>query len=552
MHGLMMDRPLLISSIIDYAADTYPHREVVSKRVEGDLHRYTYPQMRERIVQLSHGLRRKLGIKPDDRLGTIAWNGYRHMELYYGISGLGAICHTMNPRLHPEQVIYIVNHAADRYVFVDLTFLPLMEALIDHFPKLEGVVVMTDQAHMPAESKIRETAGKQLLCYEDLLSGEDTDIVWPEFDERQAAGLCYTSGTTGNPKGVLYSHRSNLLHAFSILAQGSLKLGQDHQVLPVVPLFHVNAWGLPYMGPLSGTTIVFPGAGMDGASLFDLMASEKVTSAWGVPTVWLGLLAEFAQRNAAPESLEEVIIGGSAPARSMVEAFEIKWNIKVTHGWGMTEMSPVGTLGNLPSHYEEKPVDERIDYIVRQGRRMFGVEMKLVDDEGRRQPHDGKSRGELLVRGPAVTSGYYEDPEANKAAFDDEGWFRTGDVATISSDGYLDIVDRAKDIIKSGGEWISSIDLENAAMGHPEVLEAAVIGLPHPKWDERPLLVVVPMEGQSPDKDSLLAHLSDKVAKWWLPDDIVFVEELPHSATGKLQKVKLRAQFENHKLPAGE
>ncbi len=551
MRGLMMDRPLLISSIIDYAAESYPHREVVSKRVEGDLHRYSYPQMRARIVQLAHGLEKKLGVRLDDRIGTIAWNGYRHMELYYAISGIGAICHTMNPRLHREQVTYIVNHAADRFLFIDLTFLPLVEALIEQFPKLEGVVVMTNRAHMPAESRIRDGAGKQLLCYEEILAGEATDRVWPEFDERQAAGLCYTSGTTGNPKGVLYSHRSNLLHAFSILSQGSLKLGQTSQVLPVVPLFHVNAWGLPYTGPLSGTNIVFPGPALDGASLFDLMVQEKVTSAWGVPTVWLGLLAEFDKRQQAPDCLQEVIIGGSAPARAMVEAFELTWKIDVTHGWGMTEMSPVGTLGNLPSHYAGKPVNERIDYKIRQGRRMFGVEMKLVDETGQRQPHDGKSQGELLVRGAAVTSGYYNDPAANAVAFDDEGWFRTGDMATISQDGYLDIVDRAKDIIKSGGEWISSIDLENAAMGHPDVQEAAVIGLPHPKWDERPLLVIVPKAGQTPDPQSIQDYLAAKVAKWWLPDDIVFVADMPHSATGKLQKVKLREQFKDHRLPSG-
>ena len=403
---------------------------------------------------------------------------------------------------------------------------------------------MTDRSRMP-DSRL-----PGLLCYEELLAGQSPSIDWPTFDENTAAGLCYTSGTTGNPKGVLYSHRSNVLHALSVaLSARDVRLSQDDQVLPVVPLFHVNAWGLPYVAPLTGTTLIFPGPGLDGASLFDLMESERVTAAWGVPTVWLGLLAEMDRRDAKPKDLEAVLVGGSAAPRPMIDAFERRWGLDVVHGWGMTEMSPIGTLGVLRSDQAAWPLERRLALKERQGRRMFQVEMKIVDGAGLSLPHDGVARGELLVRGPFITSGYFGSEDAGEEGFDEQGWFRTGDVATIDADGYLSIVDRIKDIIKSGGEWISSIDVENAAIGHPAVLEAAVIGLPHPKWSERPLLVVVRHDGIEVSKEEIIDYLRDKMAKWWLPDDIVFVDSLPHSATGKLQKAKLRELFKDHVLP---
>ncbi len=546
MRGLMMDRPLLVSSLIDYGAEIHGDAMVVSRRVEGDTHRYGYADARARIVQLAHALR-TLGVREGDRVATMAWNGHRHFEVYYAASGIGAVCHTVNPRLFPEQLVYIVNHAEDRLLFVDLTFLPLIESLIDRMPSLEHVVIMTDATHRP------ETTLPGARCYEDLIQGQPTAIDWPDLDENAAAGLCYTSGTTGHPKGVLYSNRSSVLHALSVaLVADSVRLTRNDRVLPVVPLFHVNAWGLPYIAPILGTSLVFPGPHLDGESLFELMEDEQVTAGWGVPTVWLGLLAAMQKRGRKPAQLRSLLIGGSAVPRAMIEAFEDRWQIAVTHGWGMTEMSPVGTLGILSPDQAAQPREQRMARKVKQGRRMFLVDMKIVDPAGKRLPHDGVARGELLVRGPAITAGYYKDAAANRAAFDDEGWFRTGDIATIDADGFLLIVDRAKDIIKSGGEWISSIDVENAAMGHPAVAEAAVIGLPHPKWVERPLLVVVPKAGAEATKADILQFLAAKMAKWWLPDDVVFVEALPHSATGKLQKSRLREQFKDYVLPAAQ
>jgi len=542
MRGLMMDMPLSISGLIEYAADLHGTRTITSKRLEGDLHRYTYREARDRIAQLAHALQ-ALGIGECDRVATIAWNGYRHFELYYAVPSIGAVYHTINPRLHPDQLIYIVNHAENRYLFVDLTFVPLVEALIDHLPTLEGVVIMTDRAHMP------ETKLANVLCYEELFEGQPTEIEWPVFDENQAAGLCYTSGTTGNPKGVLYSHRSNVLHALATCMTVSSALGEDNILLPVVPLFHANAWVLPYVAPITGTDLVMPGAALDGASVFDMMDEEGVTVAFGVPTVWLWLLAEMEKRGAKPGKLSMIGVGGSAAPRPMIETFEKKYGIEVVHGWGMTEMSPIGTLGHLSAEMNELPFDERIDIKARQGRRMWGVEMKIVDEEGKRLPHDGKASGELLVRGPCVTSGYYNDEAATAAAFDDEGWFRTGDIAAIDGQGFLFVVDRTKDIIKSGGEWISSIDLENAAVGHPDVALAAVIGLPHPEWGERPLLILVAREGAEVKGEEVCTYLADKVAKWWLPDDVVFLDELPLTATGKVRKATLREQFKDYVLP---
>lgn len=542
MRGLMMDRPLQVSALLDYAAEVHGAGAVVSRTVEGGIHRYSYREARGRVAQLAHALGER-GIGRGDRVATLAWNGYRHFEIYYAASGIGAVCHTINPRLFPDQVVYIVNHAADRVLFVDLTFLPLVESLVGRMPSVETVVVMTGSEHLP------RTALPEVLCYEALIRDRPAAIDWPELDENAAASLCYTSGTTGNPKGVLYSHRSTVLHALSVgLNAASVRLTHADRVLPVVPLFHVNAWGLPYVAPVTGAALVFPGPKLDGASLFDLMDAERVTASWGVPTVWLGLLAEMRRRNAKPAALASILVGGSAVPRAMIEEFE-GWQIEAIHGWGMTEMSPVGSLGILRKDQEGKTPEERMARKLKQGRRMFMVDMKIVGPDGKPLPKDGIASGELLVRGPAVTGGYYENDAASRAAFDGEGWFRTGDIASIDPDGFILIVDRIKDIIKSGGEWISSIDLENAAMGHPAVAEAAVIALPHPKWGERPLLIVVPAVGADAGKDDIIAFLATKIAKWSLPDDVVFAESLPHTATGKLQKSTLREQFAGYVLP---
>ena len=545
MQGLMMESPLLISAVIDYAAAVHGEATIVSRTVEGAIHRYDYRAAHRRIQQLAHALQ-ELGIQHGDRVATLAWNGYRHFELYYGISGIGAVCHTINPRLFPEQIVYIVNHAEDRTICVDLSFVPLLEKIAERLPRVESYIILTDRDHMP------DTSLPNALCYEELLANQPERFDWPSFDERTACSLCYTSGTTGNPKGVLYSHRSSILHSYTVLATGDRSLGPDTVMLPVVPLFHVNAWGLPYALPMVGGRFVFPGPKLDGASLYDLIESESVTDAWGVPTVWLGLLQEIKQRKARFSTLRSMIIGGSAAPRSMIETLENDYGVNVIHGWGMTEMSPVGTTSILTPKMRQLPKEQQHDIKVKQGRALFGVEMKIVDAQGQRLPHDGKAFGELLVRGPTITSAYYNDPQANENAFDAEGWFRTGDVATIDEHGFLQIVDRTKDVIKSGGEWISSIELENAAMGHPGVAEAAVIGLPHPKWDERPLLLVMRTAPEAVTAEELREYLNTKVAKWWLPDAIEFVEELPHTATGKLLKTELRKRYQDYRLPTVE
>jgi len=548
LRGLMMDRPLLVSGIIDYAAEIRSDTEVVSARVEGDLHRYTYAEARRRIAQLAHWLR-EYGITPGDRVATLAWNGYRHFELYYAVAGIGAVCHTINPRLFPDQIAYIVNHAEDRLLFLDTTFAPLVEKLSDRLPPNLRTVVMADRKDMPA------TGLADALCYEELLAGRPQTIEWPDLDENAACGLCYTSGTTGNPKGVLYSHRSTLLHTLGVLVAGDgIGLRPGQSILPVVPLFHVNAWGLPYLMPLTGTKAVFPGPRLDGASLFALMDQEKVTAAWGVPTVWLGLAAEMRKQGRAPAGLEIVLTGGSAAPGPLIRELESSYGLDVVHGWGMTEMSPVGSLTLLNERMRRQTRAERLPYKNSQGRRLFGCELKIVDADGNRLPHDGEAFGELLVRGGAVMSAYFnDDGSGGGASHDADGWLRTGDVARIDPDGFLFIVDRTKDVIKSGGEWISSIELENAAMGHPAMQECAVIAAPHPKWAERPLLIAVLKPGQTATADQIREFLADKVAKWWLPDDVVFVEELPHTATGKLSKLTLRQQFRDHALPtAGE
>ncbi len=540
MHGLMMHRPLNIAGILSYGAQSHPQGELVSARVEGDVHRATYAGTARRAARLAHALR-AMGIEQGDRVATLAWNGHRHFELYYAISGLGAVCHTINPRLSAEQMLYILRHAGDRALFLDATFAPLVAGLRDHMPEGLRLVVMTDREHMPD--------GLHAECYEELLAAQPDAIDWPELDEDAAAGLCYTSGTTGRPKGALYSHRSTVLHAMLVAISLSDSLRPGRKILPVVPLFHVNAWGIPYAAPLAGCSLVFPGPRLDGASLWELMEAEEVYSAWGVPTVWLGLLGEIRRRGRPPRGLGDVVIGGSAAPRAMIEAFEDA-GVNVCHAWGMTEMSPIGTQGNLPRHLEHLPRDERMRLKGKQGRRVFGVDLKIVGEDGTPQPHDGKATGELYVRGNTVISAYYDDEEATRGAFDAEGWFATGDIATIDPDGFLTLTDRAKDLIKSGGEWISSIDLENVVMSHPCVANCAVIAVPHPKWDERPLLVVVPAESEpAPEPAELLELLGGHFAKWQLPDDVVYLDALPMTATGKVSKLTLRERFADHVLP---
>ena len=541
MLGQMMHRPLSIIEILRFSAQNHPKAEIVSVRTEGDTHKYTYPDAFKRVAQLASGLK-KIGVQPSDRIATLAWNGYRHFELYYAAAGLGAICHTINPRLSAEQMTYIITHAEDKVVFLDVTFVPLVEALKEKFPVDMKYILMTDRAHMP-ESKI------DFFCYEELLEDEPTDFDWAELPEDTAAGLCYTSGTTGNPKGALYSHRSTVLHALTLAVSLAKTVHEGAKVLPVVPLFHVNAWGLPYACPLAGASLIFPGPALDGKSIFELMDCQKVSSAWGVPTVWLGLQNEIAARGRNPTGFTSVIIGGSAVPRSMIEVFE-KSGVMVCHAWGMTEMSPIGTHGILSKYQEDKMTQtEKLDLKVCQGRRTFGVDLKIVDESGSIQPNDGQSSGELYVRGNAVINGYFRNEDATKAVMDNEGWFGTGDVASIDSDGFLTIQDRAKDLIKSGGEWISSIDLENIVMAHPDVANCAVIAIAHPKWDERPLLVIVPNGDTLVTKDQVDEMLLVHVAKWQLPDAIEFVEELPLTATGKVSKLTLRKKFKDYKLP---
>ncbi|HKX11273.1 MAG TPA: 3-(methylthio)propionyl-CoA ligase [Stellaceae bacterium] len=542
MRGLMMDGPLLIQTLLDHAAQYHADTEIVSRTNEGPIHRYTYAEAERRSKRLANALRR-LGIKLGDRVGTLAWNGYRHYELYFGVSGIGAICHTINPRLFHDQLNYIVNHAEDALIFFDLSFAPLIEKLAPGWKPVKHFVAMTDRAHMPS------IGVKNLLCYEELIAAETPELTWADFEESTASSLCYTSGTTGNPKGALYSHRSTVLHSFACCSANNTAFAMWDSVCPIVPMFHANAWGVPYSCTMAGSKLVFPGPNLDGASLQALFESEKVSLMLGVPTVWLGLLKYLEESGKRIDSVNRVLIGGSAAPPAMIKTFEEKYGVTAFQGWGMTELSPVGTLGTLKTKFQHLPKEVQLARKAMQGRPLFGVEMKLVDADGKIQPHDGQARGELFVRGPWVVGGYYKDEKASRGAVDAEGWFGTGDVATIDPDGYLQLVDRSKDVIKSGGEWISSIDIENAAIAHPDVAEAAVIGVPHPKWAERPLLIVVPKEGRAPTREAMLAFLKDKVAKWALPDDVVLLKELPHTATGKILKTKLREIFAGHRLP---
>ena len=543
MLGRMMDIPLLISSLIMHADRHHGDTEIVTRTVEGPIHRYTYRDAHLRSRQLAGALE-KLGVKHGDRIGTLAWNTHRHFEIYYAVSGMGAVCHTIHPRLFPEQITYIANHAEDTYLFVDLTFVPLVEKLRSSLKSIKGVVIMTDKAHMPDSIP-------DAICYEDLVASHSGDYVWPVFDERTASSLCYTSGTTGNPKGVLFQHRSTVLHSYAECMPDVVNLSATDTLMPVVPMFHANAWGLPYACAMTGSKIVFPGAGMDGQSLFDLMEQEKVTISAGVPTIWLGLLTHVKQNKTRFSSLKRTLIGGSACPPAMIRAFREDYDVQVLHAWGMTELSPLGTVCTFKSKHESLDSEQKLTLQNKQGRTVFGIDMKIVDADGNDLPWDGKAFGDLMSRGPWVVSEYFRGEGGDPLQRDDQGleWFPTGDVATIDPDGYMQITDRSKDVIKTGGEWISSIDLENTAVAHPAVAEAAVISVAHPKWDERPLLVVVKKQGEQVSRDELLEFYQGKVAKWWIPDDVVFVDELPHTATGKLLKTKLREDFKDYKLP---
>jgi fatty-acyl-CoA synthase len=537
MLGLMQQRPLLISSLLEHAELNHGETEIVSCPVEGGEHRYTYADWAKRSRKLAKVLK-KLGVREGDRIGTLAWNTWRHFELFYAIPGIAAICHTVNPRLFDDQITYIVNHAEDRFLFVDLTFVDLVERLIEKLPSVEAVIVLTDAAHMP------NTRLPKVMCYEDLLAGEDDDFAWPQFDENTASSLCYTSGTTGDPKGVLYAHRSTIIHTLAACLPDVHSFSAWDSVLPVAPMFHANSWGVPYCVAAVGAKLVLPGRDVSGARIHELVLKEDVTTSAAVPTIWLDFLNQVENSDKGVAKLNRVCIGGTAPPRSMIERFH-KLGVQVRQGWGMTEMSPMGTFGTLKRDMLDWPEEKKIDVLVKQGRGPFGVQMRIVDEAGAVLPRDGRTFGHLQVRGPWVTSGYFRRDDS---PIDADGWFSTGDVATIDARGYMTITDRAKDVIKSGGEWISSIELENAAMGFPGVAEAAVIGAAHPKWDERPLLVVVP-RGAPPDKTALIDYLAGHVAKWWLPDDVVFVDELPHTATGKVQKTTLRERFRDYKLP---
>ncbi|MDE1184359.1 3-(methylthio)propionyl-CoA ligase [Paraburkholderia sp.] len=539
LYGQMMDVPLTVSSLIAHAARHFGDTEIVSRRIEGDLHRYTYRDCERRAKRLAQALI-ALGVESGERVATLAWNGYRHLEAYYGTAGFGAVCHTINPRLFPEQIAYIVNHADDSFVLFDTSFATLVDALAPHCPKVRGWIAMTGEAHMPL------TMQTPVLCYETLLDAQDGDFEWPAIDERQASYLCYTSGTTGNPKGALYTHRSTVLHAMGASMPDAMCLSARDSVLPVVPMFHVNAWGIPHAAPLTGAKLVFPGKDLDGKSLYELMEAERVTYSAGVPTVWLGLLNHLRDAKARFTSLERTVIGGSACPPAMLRTFEDEYGIEVIHAWGMTEMSPLGTLAKLTWEQSQRPKAEQRKLREKQGHALYGVDMKIVGDDGRDLPWDGVAFGDLHVRGPWVIDRYFRKDESPLI----DGWFPTGDVATIDRDGFLNITDRSKDVIKSGGEWISSIDVENVAIAHPAVAEAACIACSHPKWTERPLLVVVKRAGMDVSREALLAFYDGKVAKWWIPDDVAFVDELPHTATGKLQKLKLRERFRDHVLPS--
>jgi fatty-acyl-CoA synthase len=540
MRGLMQDWPLLCHRVIDHAAANHAERPIVTRSVEGQIHTTTYAEVRSRSLRVAQRLDRD-GVKLGDRVATLAWNTWRHLEAWYGIMGIGAIYHTVNPRLFPEQIIWIINHAEDRVLMTDLTFVPLLERIAGQLKTVERYIVLTDAAHMPSISL------KNAVPYEEWMGEADGDFAWRWFDENTAAGMCYTSGTTGNPKGVVYSHRSNVLHSMIACNPDAMGISCRDVVMPVVPMFHANCWGLALTSPMLGAAVVMPGAKLDGASVYELLNDYRVTFTAGVPTVWLMLLQYLEANQAKLPHLKKVVIGGSASPRAMTKAFQDLYGVEVCHAWGMTEMSPLGSLGSMKPEYAKLSGEARLDIQEKQGHAPFGVEMIITDDSGRRLPWDGKTFGRLKVRGAAVASAYYRE---DGKILDPDGFFDTGDVATLDRYGYMHITDRAKDVIKSGGEWISSIEIENLAVGHPKVAEAAVIGVRHPKWDERPLLVVVLKPGQSATREELLKFLQGKIANWWIPDEVVFVDEIPHTATGKIQKTVLRERYKDFVFPA--
>ncbi len=539
MQGMMQDWQLTCDRILTRAKISHPQRVVVSRQVDGSITRTTYGEMYDRARLLSSALIKR-GIKLGDRVGTMAWNNARHMETWYALMGFGAVCHTLNPRLHPDQLKYIVNHAGDAMFFVDLTFVPLLEKVQKDLKSVHTYVVMCEPDQMP------NTSLKNAVCFETLLAEGDDNVVWGDFDENTACGLCYTSGTTGNPKGVLYSHRSNTLMAMTAAMPDTMNVNGSDTCLMVVPMFHANAWALTFTAPMTGMNLVMPGPMMDGASIYELLESEKCTMSAAVPTVWLMLLNYLEESGNKLPHLREVVIGGSACPRAIMETFDKEYGVKVIHAWGMTETSPLGTVSRIEPELADLPYDEQLSYRLKQGKPPYIVEMSIVDEDNNELPSDGKTSGRLMVRGPAISNAYFGGDGGN--ILDKDGWFDTGDVASIDPMGYMQITDRSKDVIKSGGEWISSIDLENAALGHPAAAECAVIGLPHPKWDERPLLIVQLKEGMKADASSFRDFLTGKIAKWWMPDDIVFVDEIPHGPTGKISKLDLRKQFKDHVL----
>jgi len=543
MFGQMQDVPLLVNRILDHALVNHGEREIVSRLVEGNIHRETYADAHLRARKLSQALQ-ALGVGVGDVVATMAWNTHRHFEAWYGITGVGGIYHTLNPRLFPEQLSYIINHAEDKIILTDLTFVPVLEGIEKDIPNVKAIIIMTDAAHMP------ETSLKNVLCYEDLIDSNNGDFNWVEVDERAPSGMCYTSGTTGNPKGVCYTHRSNVLHTLTSLSSDVMGLSSTDSVMPVVPMFHANAWGLAFSAPAVGSKIVNPGPNMDGESIYQLLTEEEVTFSAAVPTVWLMLLQHMEANNLKLPKLNNVTIGGSAVPRMMLEKFERDYGVMVKHAWGMTELSPLGSIASFKSGMEHMSFDEQMDIKVKQGRPPYLVEMKITDDEGNELPRDGKAFGHLMVRGPFIVGEYVKGDGGQ--ILDKDGFFDTGDVATLDPLGFMQITDRAKDVIKSGGEWISSIEIENIAVGFDKVQETAVIGVEHPKWDERPLLIVVKNPGAEVTKEEVLAYLDGKIAKWWMPDDVVFVDEIPHTATGKIQKLTLRQQFADYKLPTIE
>ena len=543
MLGQMQNHPLLTSMLLEFAERHHGDGEIVSRRVEGDIHRYTYRDLARRSRQLAATLD-KAGLQQGDRVATLAWNGYRHLELYFGVTGSGRVVHTLNPRLHPEQLVWIINHAEDAVLCFDMTFLPLIQAVHAKCPSVKTWVALCEADKLPADSGI-----PQLVSYEAWIGTSTDQYVWPKFDENSAAGLCYTSGTTGNPKGALYSHRSTVLHAYGGALPDALNLSARDSMMPVVPMFHVNAWGLPYVAALTGCKVVFPGPAMDGKSIYELMEAEGVSMAAGVPTIWQMLLGHVQGNKLKFSTLNRTVIGGSACPPAMIDIFEEKYNVRVLHAWGMTETSPLGSVSTLKNKHLKQPREQQLAIRVKQGRAICGVDMRIVGDDGNEQPWDGKTFGDLQVRGPWIIESYFKGE--TPLVTDEHGhrWFPTGDVATIDADGYMQITDRSKDVIKSGGEWISSIDIENIAMAHPAIAMAACIGMPHPKWDERPIVAVVRKPGAEVTREELLAFYEGKTAKWQIPDDVVFVDAIPLGATGKMLKTRLRELLKDYKLP---